>query len=86
VTIATSIIRIKDLVIAGSGFSSALVNPSSVDADNVHLHELLTSSQENTTNLVYVGFSRGGLLGVSFANTYPELVKSLVLIDPMYVH
>lgn len=83
----SSLLSLLSFFFVGLGFSSALVQqPQTLQLDNEHLHELLVSSGENTQNLIYLGFSRGGLLGVSFANTYPEMVKGLVLVDPMYVY
>ncbi len=66
-----------------AGYGKSEIGPMPRDSQRVadELHKLLILSNENNS-IILVGHSLGGLNMQLYANSYPEQVKGLVLIDP----
>lgn len=65
----------------GRGYSDRLNTKYDLSLFVRQLHDLLTILHINTP-LSLIGLSMGGPISVGFANTYPHLIKKLVLISP----
>jgi pimeloyl-ACP methyl ester carboxylesterase len=78
----TSTVLVVDLL--GFGGSTSPDSSISVDQQVEVLHGALTSSGIQSIHLV--GHSYGGMVSTVFASRYPEMLKSLVLIDPLHRH
>ncbi len=68
----------------GIGFSSDFMpeDTRSPLVINQQLHEALDVAGYGNKKLVYVGFSLGGGIAISYSRLYPDDVKALVLVDP----
>ena len=78
----TSTVLVVDLL--GFGGSTSPDSSISVDQQVEVLHGALTSCGIQSIHLV--GHSYGGMVSTVFASRYPEMLKSLVLIDPLHRH
>ena len=77
-----STVLVVDLL--GFGGSTSPDSSISVDQQVEVLHGALTSCGIQSIHLV--GHSYGGMVSTVFASRYPEMLKSLVLIDPLHRH
>jgi pimeloyl-ACP methyl ester carboxylesterase len=77
-----STILVVDLL--GFGESTSPDSAISVNQQVEVLHDALTSHGIQSIHLV--GHSYGGMVSTLFASRYPEMLKSLVLIDPLHRH
>ena len=66
----------------GIGRSGMSDNPRTPCNIAKELHELLTKIKHEE-KLTFVGHSQGGLYAYAFCCMYPEMVKKLVLVDPL---
>lgn len=68
---------------AGYGWSEAGPKPRTLDRVTGELRALLAAAGVPTP-VVFAGHSFGGLVGMAFAERYPEAVAGLVLVDSMH--
>ena len=67
----------------GHGFSTLPANPQQLQNWNVFQQDLFTFLQRFQQPVYLAGHSFGGVVSLLLTKTYPELVKALVLYDPV---